>query len=93
MGSWGIENRILWEFEQVGIKGRNPCEDVKIWHSHASGYKSSWMPQVNTAGRSSVAFPDKLKTKFKSDYSWDIQREAVERNGASARAKGGKRRM
>ncbi|KAJ3213750.1 hypothetical protein HK099_007197 [Clydaea vesicula] len=90
LGSWGIENRLLWEFERFGIKGRNPCEDIKIWHSHSSQYKSSWMPQINTDGRSSVAFPDKLVSKFKSDFPWDLAREVVEREAVQVRAKGKK---
>ncbi|KAI9347337.1 hypothetical protein BDR26DRAFT_916227 [Obelidium mucronatum] len=82
LGSWGIEARLLWEFEQFGILGRNPCEDIKIWHVHRGGYKEGVdrigveeaagkpeinppMPEVNTNGKSSIAFPDTLKTKFK----------------------------
>jgi hypothetical protein len=25
---------LLWEFEQQGIEGRNPCEDVHVYHVH-----------------------------------------------------------
>ncbi|KAJ3412004.1 hypothetical protein HDV05_001385 [Chytridiales sp. JEL 0842] len=39
LGSWGIEARLLWEFEQVGVEGRNPCEEVKCWHVHLGGVK------------------------------------------------------
>ena len=68
LGSWGIENRLLFEFEQVGILGRNPCESIKTWHIHSNAYKNGPMPQVNLDKKSSVAFPDTLKTRFKSDY-------------------------
>ncbi|KAJ3290904.1 hypothetical protein HDU79_002859 [Rhizoclosmatium sp. JEL0117] len=89
LGSWGIEARLLWEFEQFGIEGRNPCEDIKIWHVHRGGVKDGVnarknevdnssevksMPEVNTHGKSSIAFPDKLKTKFKRvvDELWGV---------------------
>ena len=68
LGSWGIENRLLYEFEQAGLVGRNPCESIKSWHVHRGQIKNQWMPQVNTQGRSSVAFPDTLDTRFKSDF-------------------------
>jgi hypothetical protein len=68
LGSWGIENRLLFEFEQAGLVGRNPCESIKSWHVHRGQIKNQWMPQVNTRGRSSVAFPDTLETRFKSDF-------------------------
>ncbi|KAJ3062603.1 hypothetical protein HDU98_001521 [Podochytrium sp. JEL0797] len=85
LGSWGIEARILWEFEQFGITGRNPCHDIKIWHVHDGGVKEQTplsnsdndmrrgpMPEVNVDGKSSIAFPDTLKTKFKKvvDELW-----------------------
>ncbi|KAJ3333332.1 hypothetical protein HDU76_009304 [Blyttiomyces sp. JEL0837] len=99
LGSWGIEARMLWEFERFGITGRNPCEDVKIWHVHFGGYKegagnvrsdiqtssekeakngsrnAATMPVVNTDGKSSIAFPDKLKSKYKKviDELWGAQ--------------------
>jgi hypothetical protein len=68
LGSWGIENRLLFEFEQIGLVGRNPCESITTWHIHSNAYKNGWMPQVNLDKKSSVAFPDTLKTRFKSDY-------------------------
>ncbi|KAL3896859.1 MAG: hypothetical protein SGCHY_003804 [Lobulomycetales sp.] len=74
MGSWGMESRLLWEFEQVGIYGRNPCKDIKIWHSHKSQYKSSWMPEVNKEGKSSVAFPDTLISSLQRGYTWEERR-------------------
>jgi len=82
LGSWGIENRILWEFEQYGIKGRNPCYDIKSWHIHENGFKLGWMPQVNTDNKSSVAFPDTLISSLRPDYPWDIKRwqEEQEKN-------------
>ncbi|KAJ3220384.1 hypothetical protein HDU67_000051 [Dinochytrium kinnereticum] len=98
LGSWGIEARLLWEFEQFGITGRNPCEDLKIWHVHLGGIKDlevaastggeantgsvgetqgslekpRVMPEVNVKGKSSIAFPDRLTTKFKKvmDELW-----------------------
>ncbi|KAJ3101897.1 hypothetical protein HDU96_009844 [Phlyctochytrium bullatum] len=93
LGSWGIEARLLWEFEQFGIEGRNPCEDIKIWHVHMGGIKDAEvvgdqtsrqggaqekqrvMPEVNVNGKSSIAFPDKLKTRFKkvADEIWGQQ--------------------
>ncbi|KXS16101.1 hypothetical protein M427DRAFT_300799 [Gonapodya prolifera JEL478] len=74
LGSWGIENRILWEFERAGIVGRNPCVDVKLWHVHGSGFKSKEMPVVNTGGKSSVAFPDTMMSGLKADYPWEVGR-------------------
>lgn len=68
LGSWGIENRLLYEFERVGLTGRNPCESIHAWHVHRDGVKNSWMPAVNGDGKSSVAFPDSLETHLKSDY-------------------------
>jgi len=65
VGSWGFENRLMWEFERVGIKARNPCLDIKSWHVHKSLLKTSWMPRVNEKNRSSVAHPQKL---FPSPY-------------------------
>ncbi|KAJ3131037.1 hypothetical protein HK100_006937 [Physocladia obscura] len=95
LGSWGIEARLLWEFEQFGMTGRNPCEDIKIWHVHSDGpvnnddesvdefihkrIKMQFpgssqmpvvgekrpMPEVNTGGRSSIAFPEGLKPRYK----------------------------
>ncbi|KAJ3143761.1 hypothetical protein HK101_003120 [Irineochytrium annulatum] len=84
LGSWGIEARLLWEFERFGIKGRNPCEDVRTWHLHWAGVKdpeagntgteekqeekrARVMPEVNGDGKSSVAFPDSLRSRFKND--------------------------
>ncbi|KAJ3096790.1 hypothetical protein HDU97_005577 [Phlyctochytrium planicorne] len=92
LGSWGIEARLLWEFEQFGIHGRNPCEDIKIWHVHMGGIKDvevlagdadavaqlkekpRVMPEVNVDGKSSIAFPDRLKSKFKKvvDELWGM---------------------
>lgn len=61
LGSWGIESRLMWEFEQAGIEGRNPCYDIKSWHNHASGVKNTRMPVVNIVDKqSSIAFPDFL---------------------------------
>ncbi|KAJ3067801.1 putative ATP-dependent RNA helicase ddx49, partial [Quaeritorhiza haematococci] len=79
LGSWGIENRLLWEFEQFGIRGRNPCFDIRSYHVHSTHFKASWMPEVNTEGRSSVAFPDKLVSRFESDYPWEKSRENLRR--------------
>ncbi|KAJ3250397.1 hypothetical protein HDU77_006708 [Chytriomyces hyalinus] len=86
LGSWGIEARLLWEFEQFGITGRNPCKDIKIWHVHRGGLKERGsdagsdvsrkaMPEVNVDGKSSIAFPDALKTQFKKvvDELWGLQ--------------------
>lgn len=116
MGAWGVEARLLWEFEQLGMEGRNPCEDVLAWHVHRKMKRmeedddkilhrmepddDEWleirqralmglydstqlqkkgvqveedergdagrvpMPEVNTDGRSSVAFPEGLKRKL-----------------------------
>ncbi|KAI9363472.1 hypothetical protein DFJ73DRAFT_811322 [Zopfochytrium polystomum] len=41
IGAWGVEARLLWEFEQVGIEGRNPCLDIKAWHVHGGRRNSS----------------------------------------------------
>lgn len=78
IGSWGIESRIMWEFEQTGISVRNPCLDIRSWHVHHSRFKSSWMPQVNDPKRSSIAHPTRLFASaylpFHSDFSrrpWD----------------------
>ena len=60
IGSWGIENRLMWEFERFGIRVRNPCVDIKSWHLHRSLLKASWTPLVNGDNRSSVAHPQKL---------------------------------
>ncbi|KAI8801991.1 hypothetical protein BJ742DRAFT_912891 [Cladochytrium replicatum] len=75
LGSWGIENRLLHEFERQGLTSRNPCLSIYSWHVHSNGYKTEWMPQVNTGGKSSVAFPDTLVSRFKSGYPWDWKRE------------------
>ncbi|KAI3660776.1 hypothetical protein MP638_001087 [Amoeboaphelidium occidentale] len=63
-GSWGIEARLMYEFEQIGIKVRNPCLSVKSWHMHHSGVKNEWMPEVNTENRSRVAWPDYLEAVY-----------------------------
>ena len=73
LGSWGIENRLLYEFEQVGIRGRNPCKSIKSWHIHWSSVKEGWMPTVND-GKSSVAFPDTLEGDLPLDWPWEIRR-------------------
>ncbi|KAJ3203757.1 hypothetical protein HDU83_008125 [Entophlyctis luteolus] len=96
LGSYGIEARILWEFEQFGIYGRNPCEDIKIWHVHRNGIKEHVatleslqpghygppmqiieppMPEVNTGGKSSIAFPEGMKPKYKRyvDEVWGMK--------------------
>ncbi|KAI8612445.1 hypothetical protein BC830DRAFT_1171054 [Chytriomyces sp. MP71] len=95
MGSWGIEARLLWEFEQFGILGRNPCHDIKVWHVHMGAYKEDAsgrevlqgvegtgrsMPEVNVDGKSSIAFPDTLKTRFKNvvEERWGAKPELVE---------------
>jgi len=64
IGSWGIENRLMWEFEKFGISIRNPCLDIKSWHIHKNRFKSKSMPIVNTENRSSVAHPQKLFSKY-----------------------------
>jgi hypothetical protein len=63
-GSWGIEARLMYEFEQIGIKVSNPCLSVKSWHMHQSGVKNEWMPEVNTENRSRVAWPDYLEAVY-----------------------------
>lgn len=57
LGSWGIENRIMWEFNYFGIQVRNPCKSIRSWHLHNSKIKNDWMPKVNNDQYSSVAFP------------------------------------
>jgi hypothetical protein len=68
-GSWGIEARMMFEFEEVltliflfkaGIFVRNPCYDIKTWHKHSSGIKNEVMPEVNTNNRSKIAWPENL---------------------------------
>jgi hypothetical protein len=79
LGSWGIESRLLWEFEQFGMIGRNPCFDIRSWHVHFNGTKGTWMPEVNEDGMSSIAFPDHLISSRKPDYPWDITRWEAQR--------------
>lgn len=57
LGSWGIENRIIYEMKREGITVRNPCLLIHTWHNHKSGVKNEWMPMVNDKNKSEVAFP------------------------------------
>lgn len=79
LGTWGIENRILYEFESMGMKGRNPCKSIKSWHVHVNGSKSSWMPMVNGEGKTAVAFPDTLVSGLEPDFPWEKRRGEIER--------------
>jgi len=60
LGTWGIENRVMWEFYQADVAFRNPCKDIRSWHVHKTQFKGAWMPMVNDEGRSAVAYPATL---------------------------------
>jgi len=77
IGSWGIENRLMWEFERVGIKVRNPCLDIRSWHLHQSLLKTGWTPLVNSENRSSVAHPQRLFPSPFARLRVDLQRGSL----------------
>jgi hypothetical protein len=58
LGTPGMEARMIYELDMLGLKVLNPCKSVQTWHVHRQRRFGEYrFPVVNTKNRSMLSFP------------------------------------
>jgi hypothetical protein len=58
LGTPGMEARMIYELDMLGLKVLNPCKSVQTWHVHRQRRFGEYrFPVVNTKNRSTLSFP------------------------------------
>ena len=58
LGTPGMEARMIYELDRMGLKVTNPCKSVTCWHVHQRRRIGEYrFPVVNTLNRSILAVP------------------------------------